>query len=312
MVERWSLVNSDRQSRRITLDLPRGDFIMQSIDAKTKVCGIFGHPVGHSLSPEIHNAAFEARHLPFVYVAHDVEPGHLLRALDGIRVMGYRGLSITIPHKVTALEGMDEVDETARIIGCINTVVNEDGRLYGSNSDGLGALAALREAGADPEGSRTLVLGSGGAARAIAVTISREAPPESLAILGVDKQELELLANDVQQKGKSHVSWSEVTPASLREELELADILLHCSPVGMHPREDQSLVPPELLGDGLVVFDAVYNPRRTKLIQDAENAGCKTVLGLEMFLGQAYIQFELWTGQQAPRGVMRQIVEERL
>ncbi len=137
---------------------------MQSIDAKTKVCGIFGHPVGHSLSPEIHNAAFAAGHLPFVYVAHDVEPGNVLRALDGIRVMGYRGLSITIPHKVTALEAMDEVDETARIIGCINTVVHEDGKLYGSNSDGLGALSALREAGADPEGSRTLVLGSGGAA----------------------------------------------------------------------------------------------------------------------------------------------------
>ncbi len=285
---------------------------MQPIDAQTKVCGIFGHPVGHSLSPEIHNAAFAARHLPFVYVAHDVEPGQLLRALDGIRAMRYRGLSITIPHKVAALEGMDEVDETARIIGCINTVVAEDGRLFGSNSDGLGALAALREAGADPEGSRTLVLGSGGAARAIAVTISRAAPPENLAILGVDKQELELLANDVQQKGRSHVSWAEVTPASLRAELELADILLHCSPVGMHPHENQSLVPPELLGDSLVVFDAVYNPRRTKLIQDAENAGCKTILGLEMFLGQAYIQFELWTGQQAPRGIMRDIVEERL
>ncbi len=285
---------------------------MQPIDAKTQVCAIFGHPVGHSLSPAIHNAAFEACHLPYVYVAHDVEPGHVLRALDGTRVMGYRGLSITIPHKVTALEGMDEVDETARIIGCINTVVNEEGRLHGSNSDGFGALSALREAGADPEGSRTLVLGSGGAARAIAVTISREAPPESMAILGVKKEELELLARDVQHKGQSHVSWGQLTADSLRAELEMADILLHCSPIGMHPNDDQSLVPPELLGEGLAVFDAVYNPRRTKLIQDAENAGCKTILGLEMFLGQAFVQFELWTGHQAPRKVMRQIVEENL
>ncbi len=285
---------------------------MPTIDAKTNVCAVFGHPVGHSLSPEMHNAAFETLHLPFVYVAHDVEPGHVLRALDGIRVMGYRGLSVTIPHKVAALEGMDDVDETARIIGCINTVVNDHGRLHGYNSDGLGALAALREAGADPEGSRTLVLGSGGAARAIAVTISRQAPPESMTLLGVDKQELTLLAHDVQEKGKSHVSCGELTPDSLRQEMELADILLHCSPVGMHPSSDRSLVPPQLLGEGLVVFDAVYNPRRTKLIQDAENAGCKTVLGLEMFLGQAYIQFELWTGHAAPRAVMRQIVEERL
>ncbi len=150
---------------------------MRAIDAKTTVCGLFGHPVGHSLSPEIHNAAFAALGLPFVYVAHDVEPGNVLKAMEGVRAMGYRGLSITIPHKVTALECVDEVDETARIIGCINTVVNENGHLIGSNSDGLGALSALRDAGADPEGSRTLVLGSGGAARAIAVTIAREALP---------------------------------------------------------------------------------------------------------------------------------------
>ncbi len=285
---------------------------MQPIDAKTKVCGIFGHPVGHSLSPEIHNAAFAACELPYVYVAHDVEPGNVTRAMEGVRAMGYRGLSITIPHKVAALECVDEVDETARIIGCINTVVNDNGRLYGSNSDGLGALAALRESGADPEGSRTLVLGSGGAARAIGVTISREAPPENITILGVDEEELELLAADVRQKGQSHVEALKLTPKSLREQMGLADVLLHCSPIGMHPNEGQSLVPAELLAKEIAVFDAVYNPRRSKLIQDAENAGCKTILGLEMFLGQAFVQFELWTGKKAPRRVMREIVEEKL
>jgi len=285
---------------------------MHPIDAKTRVCGIFGHPVGHSLSPEIHNAAFAALNLPYVYVAHDVEPGQVRRAMDGVRAMGYRGLSITIPHKVAALECVDEVDETARIIGCINTVANDDGRLFGSNSDGVGALTALREAGADPEGSRTLVLGSGGAARAIAVTISRTAPPERITLLGVDEEELQLLANDVQTRGQSHVTSARLTPDALRQEMELADILLHCSPIGMHPNEQQSLVPPELLGQGLAVFDAVYNPRRTKLIRDAEHAGCKTILGLEMFLGQAYAQFELWTGRAAPRQVMREIVEEKL
>jgi shikimate dehydrogenase len=206
------------------------------IDAKTTVCGIFGHPVGHSLSPEIHNAAFAALSLPFVYVAHDVEPGNVRKAMEGVRAMGYRGLSVTIPHKVAALECVDEVDETARIIGCVNTVLNNNGRLYGSNSDGVGALTALRDAGADPEGSRTLILGSGGAARAIAVTISREAPPESISLLGVDADELEQLRRDVEQKGQSHVTAAELTTGSLREELEIADILLHCSPIGMHHR----------------------------------------------------------------------------
>ncbi|MFO7904268.1 MAG: shikimate dehydrogenase [Planctomycetota bacterium] len=285
---------------------------MQTIDAKTNVCAVLGHPVGHSLSPEMHNSAFDALNLPFVYVAHDVMPGNVLPAMEGVRAMGYRGLSITIPHKVTALECADEVDETARVIGCINTIVNDNGRLLGSNSDGLGALGALREAGADPEGSRALVLGSGGAARAIAVTISRKAPPESIALLGIDDEEVELLARDLKEKGQSHVTAGKLTADTLRAELEMADILLHCSPVGMHPHEDQSVVPAELLGEGLAVFDAVYNPRRTKLIQDAENAGCKTILGLEMFLGQAFAQFELWTGETAPRRVMRKIVEERL
>src|SRR5512143_2873596 len=138
---------------------------MRQIDTKTKVCAILGHPVAHSLSPDIHNAAFEALGLPFVYVAHDVLPGNVATALAGARVMGYRGLSVTIPHKIEALRAVDHVDETARIIGCINTVVNDEGRLLGYNSDGLGALGALRDAGNDPQGRSVVVLGSGGAAR---------------------------------------------------------------------------------------------------------------------------------------------------
>jgi shikimate dehydrogenase len=285
---------------------------MPRIDAKTIVCGIFGHPVGHSLSPEIHNAAFDALDLPYVYVAHDVQPGNVGRALDGIRVMGYRGLSVTIPHKVEAMENVDEVDETARIIGCINTVVNERGKLIGYNSDGLGALGALREADADPQGSRTVVLGSGGAARAIAVTLSREAPPAELTILGVERDQLQTLASDVREKGQCEVVAEDLNPDSIRVALAKADIVLHCSPVGMHPQEEDSLVDPRCLRSDMAVFDAVYNPRRTRLIQDAEQAGCRTILGLEMFLGQAFVQFELWTGKQAPRDVMRRVVEEKL
>ena len=285
---------------------------MLPINAKTKVCGILGHPVGHSLSPAIHNAAFQALGLPYVYVAHDVQPGCVVRALEGIRVLGYRGLSITIPHKVEALAGVDEVDATAQIIGCINTVVNENGRLLGYNSDGLGAVNALREAGADPRGSQTVVLGSGGAARAVTVTIAREAPPDTLTILGIDAAELDRLAADVHRQGTSTVRHEQLTDTTLERALAGADLVLHCSPIGMHPQEDRSLIPPALLRPTMAVFDAVYNPRRTRLIQDAEQAGCKTILGLEMFLGQAFVQFQLWTGQAAPREVMRKVVEEKL
>ncbi|NOX55220.1 MAG: shikimate dehydrogenase [Planctomycetes bacterium] len=282
---------------------------MPRIDAKTKVCAVIGHPIGHSLSPEMHNAAFEALELPYVYVAHDVEPGQVQAALEGIRALGYRGLSVTIPHKVEAMHAVDEVDETALGIGCINTVVNESGRLFGTNSDGLGALGALRDAEADPEGRRVVILGSGGA---IAITLAREAPPEHITILGIELDQLERLVADVRQRGRSDVKGEELTDESLRRVLADADLLLHCSPVGMHPNEGRSLVPPELLRPQLVVFDAVYNPRRTKLLEDAAVAGCRTVEGIEMFLGQAYVQFELWTGLKAPRDVMRRVVEARL
>lgn len=285
---------------------------MPHIDAKTRVCALYGHPVGHSLSPALHNAAFDALELPFVYVAHDVQPGCVARALDGIRVMGYRGLSVTIPHKVEAMQGVDHVDPIAQGIGCINTVVNDDGRLVGYNSDGLGALGALRDAGADPEGKEVLLLGSGGAARAIAISIAREAPPKQLRILGVKMDELDGLVQDVAQCGEATVVGQELTDSTLESAIAQADILLHCSPIGMHPNEGNSLVPPHMLREQMVVFDAVYNPRRTQLLQDAAAAGCRTIEGIEMFLGQAYVQFELWTGQPAPRDVMRQVVEEKL
>jgi shikimate dehydrogenase len=153
------------------------------LDAHTQTCAIFGHPVGHSLSPAIHNAAFGALGLNLVYVAHDVAPENLAAAMAGIRALGYRGLSITIPHKVSALNLVDEVDDTAQRIGCINTVVNEVGVLKGYNTDGLGALGALRAADLNLEQASVVVLGSGGAARAIAVTSTprRLSPTTSIA-----------------------------------------------------------------------------------------------------------------------------------
>ena len=285
---------------------------MGRIHAKTQVCAIVGHPVGHSLSPAIHNAAFDALGLDYVYVAHDVLPDRLRQAVEGARALGYRGLSVTIPHKVAALACVDEVDAAARSIGCINTVVHEGGTLMGYNSDGLGALKALREADADPANRRVVILGSGGAARAIAVSLAIEATPAALVLLGVEMAELDQLTADVRQLGRCQVDSQALTSSVLAEQLPMADLLLHCTPVGMHPADQNSLVPTELLHPGLTVFDAVYNPRRTKLLATAQAAGCQTVEGLNMFLGQAVVQFELWTGRPAPTQVMRRVFEEQL
>ncbi|QDV61482.1 shikimate dehydrogenase [Crateriforma conspicua] len=285
---------------------------MPEITPDTIVCALFGHPVGHSMSPAIHNAAFDALGLPYVYVAHDVTPGQVGEALRGVRAMGYRGLSVTIPHKVEAMENVDVVDPTAQGIGCINTVVNNDGVLTGFNSDGRGALNALIDADADPQNKNVLILSSGGAARAIAVTLVRENPPQRIAIAGKTESRVQSLVADVQSQGGTPIVGCGLNAEALKPEVDAADIIIHCSPVGMHPNEDATLIPAEWLRRDLAVFDAVYNPRRTKLLSDTLTAGGRTIEGLEMFLGQAYVQFELWTGQPAPRDVMRRVVESRL
>ncbi len=281
-------------------------------DAKTQVCAIFGHPVGHSLSPAIHNAAFAELNLNLVYVAHNIAKADLASAMQAIRVLNYRGLSITIPHKVSAMALVDEVDETARRIGCINTVVNEAGVLKGYNSDGLGALGALRQASVEPKGSDTVILGSGGAARAIAVTLAAQAAPRRLTVLGVDAVELSALATSLRELETCEVIANALDPANLEKSLTSAELLLHTTPVGMAPQVDASVVPAALLRPGLSVFDAVYTPRRTKLLRDASERGARVIEGLEMFLGQALVQFELWTGKAAPRDTMRQVIEQRL
>lgn len=285
---------------------------MTRIDASFKVCALLGFPAHHSMGPAIHNTAFEELKLPFVYVAHDVAPADLAAAIAGTRALGYRGLSITMPHKVAALDLVDEVDATARAIGCINTVVNDHGRLLGYNSDGQGALDALARAGIAISGRRVLVLGSGGAARAVAMTVALHGRPAELEILGVVEDELAHLGRDIGEKSAIQPRAQRLDDTTLAAAVERAEVLLHCTPVGMTPEKERTLVPRNLLRPELAVFDAVYNPRRTLLLKEAAALGCRVVEGMEMFLGQAMVQFELWTGQPAPTEAMRQVIEARL
>jgi shikimate dehydrogenase len=285
---------------------------MTRIDASFKVCALLGFPAHHSMGPAIHNTAFEELKLPFVYVAHDVAPADLAAAVAGTRALGYRGLSITMPHKVAALDLVDEVEATARAIGCINTVVNDHGRLLGYNSDGQGALDALARAGIAIAGRRVLVLGSGGAARAVAMTVALHGRPAELEILGVVEDELAHLGRDIGEKSAIQPRAQRLDDMTLTAAVERAEVLLHCTPVGMTPEKERTLVPRNLLRPELAVFDAVYNPRRTLLLKEAAALGCRVVEGMEMFLGQAMVQFELWTGQPAPAEAMRQVIEARL
>ena len=280
------------------------------INAHTQFCGVIGNPVEHSLSPAIHNAAFQKLGLNFVYLAFRVEV--IGDAIKGLRSFGnFRGASVTIPHKVASVPFLDSVETIARHIGAINTIVAADGVLTGYNTDAIGALRALREGGVTLKGRQVLVLGSGGAARAIAFALGMEAGISRLTILGIDDRERTDLARDLQSKTGMVVQESSLDESTLRQILPNAHVLIHCTPIGMSPNVQETSVPAILLHAGLTVMDIVYNPRDTQLLKDAKAAGCRTIPGFEMFLHQAAAQFELWTNQIAPVDVMRSVLESR-
>ncbi len=280
------------------------------INAHTQFCGVIGNPVEHSLSPAIHNAAFQKLGLNFVYLAFHVEA--IGDAIKGLRALGnFRGASVTIPYKVAAVPFLDSVEPTARLIGAINTIVAAGGILTGYNTDATGALRALREAGVVMKGRQVVMLGSGGAARAIAFALGAEAEIARLTILGIDERERIALARDLQLKTELTVQETPLDEGSLRKVLPDSHVLIHCTPMGMLPNVHETAVPAMVLHSELTVMDIVYNPRETRLLKDAKAAGCRTISGLEMFLHQAAAQFELWTNQAAPFAVMRAALESR-
>ena len=284
---------------------------MRSINCRTQLCAVIGSPVEHSLSPAIHNAAYEALDLDFVYVAFPVED--VKGALAGMRALGnFRGLSVTIPHKIEVMKHVDEIAEVDRSIGSINTVVHEGDKLIGLGTDGPAALKALTDGGVELAGKNVLFVGAGGAARAISFTLARNSKPAELSILDIDEGVLRKLAADLEAGTDAVVKPAISTDGSLGEAMEAADIVIHCTPVGMHPNADASAIPPELLRPGQVVFDVVYTPLETKLLADAKSRGLQTISGVEMFVNQGALQFERFTGIRAPVEIMRRVVMDHL
>ena len=282
-----------------------------AVGPSTQLLGIIGNPVGHSMSPAIHNRAFRELGLDYVYLAFRVED--VEGALRGMRALeNFRGLSVTIPHKVAVIPFLDEVQPVDAGIGSLNTVIKEGNRLKGIGTDGPGARKAIEDAGVTLRDKRILLLGSGGAARAVGFDLAYNGAPASLNVMGVIPEELSRLAADIRTKSKTPVTDAIIDDRSLAAAVETADIIIHATPVGMHPKEDESLVPKRLLRDGQVVMDIVYNPLRTRLLKDAEDRGLVTVSGVEMFVNQAALQFTAWTGLDAPVEIMRETVLEQL
>ena len=230
-----------------------------------------------------------------------------MRALNN-----FRGMSVTIPHKIEIMNYLDEIAEVDRSIGSINTVINENGRLIGLGTDGPGALKALIDAGVELDGKNILMLGAGGAARAIAFTLARMTKPGKLLLLDVNETMLQGLVADLKSGTAVRIDSGLLTGRSIAQAMDNTDLIINCTPIGMHPNDNASLIPAGLFRSGQVVFDVVYTPLETKLLADARACGLKVVSGVEMFINQAVVQFERFTGAEAPVEVMRKVVMERL
>jgi len=287
---------------QVTLGLMRDLYRADRIGPATEVYGVVADPVAHSVSPQIHNAAFAEIGCDAVYLPLWVEgdPADFVRAMKPFDFSGY---SVTIPHKQTVMPAADEIEPVARRIGAVNTLQRRpDGSLFATNTDWTAGLSAIEAVVGKGwlRGKRALGLGAGGVGRAMAFGLAERGA--RLTLTDVDAGRAEALADEL---GAATCSPDDVADVP-------CDVLLNCTPVGMHPKTDASPVPREALREGLVVYDAVYNPAETRLLREARQAGCRTVAGLDHFVRQAVEQFELWTGRPAPVERMRQVVVEAL
>jgi shikimate dehydrogenase len=279
--------------------------INRVISGKTRICGVIGDPIEHTMSPVMHNAAFNYLGLDYIYAAFRVRKEELGKAVAGMRALNITGLNVTIPHKVTVMPFLDELDPLAEKIGAVNTLVNDNGVLRGYNTDATGFLQALLGNGIEPREKKVVILGAGGASKAISFILADQGA--GLVILNrlLEMDWAEELAHQISEVFKKEVKALELNEANLATVLDKADVLVNATSVGMSPDIDETPVPSELLRPGLVVFDAVYNPLKTKLLGEAKAAGAKTISGLDMLVWQGALALERWTGEKAPVELMQ-------
>jgi len=280
------------------------------ISGKTGVLGVIGHPVAHSASPAMHNAALAATGLDYAYVPLHVLPAHAAQVPAAMRALGIVGLNVTVPHKQAIMAGLDEISEEAEQIGAVNTVVNRDGRLSGYNTDAHGVIASLQQdGGLDRLPPRVVVLGAGGAARAILFALVQCPDVEHIDLLNRTVSKAQELALGLDPTArKIHVGGIDTAAARTAE----AGLLINSTAVGMEPHAGVSpLADPTCLHDELIVLDIVYKPLETLLLSQARSAGARCLDGLGMLVHQGARSFEIWTGIKPPIDVMRRAVLEQ-
>ena len=272
-----------------------------------KCLGIFGHPLSHTMSPVMHNTSARELGLSYRMIAFDVDPKNLKEAFLGTRAMGFTGLCITIPHKVEVFKLLDKITEDAELIGAVNVVTfSKNGEMTGHNTDGIGWIKSLEEIGENPNGKRCLVLGAGGAARAIAVKLA-QAEAEQISIRNRSVEKAEKLSKYISDKmPKSKIDADGLQ--SLEEETKNFDLIINTTSVGMlgeKNRESSSLIQENWISEKSICSDAVYNPLETIFLQNAKRKGAKTLNGLGWLIHQGAFAWKLWTGVDMPIDVVR-------
>ena len=279
-----------------------------NIKGSTNIVGLIGHPVEHSFSPPMHNAAFEALGMDYAYVAFDVNPSNLKTAIEGARALNIKGFNVTIPHKIEVMQYLDELDEIAELIGAVNTIDFKN--LKGYNTDGIGAIRAIEEV-STVKNKDVVVAGAGGASRAISFYLAKFGA-NSITILNRNVDKARSLASDISDSDLiSEVKADSIS--NISSYLNDSQILVDTTPLGMHPHvDDEPIAVADDMHEDLVVFDAVYNPNETVLLKQAIKAGAKPVYGIKMLLYQGVESFKIWTGRDAPVDVMEKALNEYL
>lgn len=270
-----------------------------NISGKTKVTGLFGYPVEHSLSPAMHNVAFEYLKLDYCYVTFSVRPDMLKDAVQAIRALGLKGVNVTVPHKENVIPFLDEISEEASFIGAVNTIKNDDGKLKGNNTDGRGFMQSLSEAGIDVGDKKILIVGAGGASRAIGYYLCKEA--SEVHLFDVDDKKANSLKEHL-NKLKGNISLADAKSVKNKDFFSGIDIIINATPLGLKP-DDPTPVNISLINKNHMVCDLIY--KETPLLREASKIGCKTMDGLGMLLWQGVFAFKIWTGIMPPVEAMR-------
>ena len=289
---------------------------------RAELTGVFGDPVDDNPTMILEEAGYNALDLNYRYLTIKVLPEDLETAMGAVRAMHFRGINLTMPHKIKVIPMLDELTEAARIIGAVNTVINDDGRLTGENTDGKGFTRSLMREGIDLQGKKIMILGAGGAARAIAVECALSGAREILIANRTESsgRELSELVRTKTKAASEYIPWAGTAADGVNKAGESAlripadtDILINATPVGFTPNQDQMPdIDYDTICEGMIVSDVVFDPAKTKFLKEAAKRGAKTFTGIGMLVQQGALNFTLWTGEDAPVDVMYEALEKEL